>query len=102
MPHILIKSVGIALATAGAVVIDEKTHVPIAAVVTIAAAWGSALWWLGRKLQTLEDGLKTALDDRAEAKKIMAALVEKVAALRCQVCPVEFMPKAAMDKPEES
>lgn len=37
-------------------IIDEKTKVPIVAALSVAGAWGSGLWWLGRKLQTLEDG----------------------------------------------
>ena len=81
--HIVIKSAGVGLALVIATVIDEKTQVPIAAVITIAAAWGSALWWLGRRMQSLEDGLKIALEDRAEAKKVMAELVRKVQSLPC-------------------
>lgn len=102
MPHIVIKSVAIAAAATGAVVIDEKTHVPIAAVVTIAAAWGSALWWLGRKLQSLEDGLKVALADRAEAKKVMNDLVRKVNSLPCNGGGNCDPPNPGLDSADES
>ena len=98
--HIVIKSAGVGLALVIATVIDEKTQVPIAAVITIAAAWGSALWWLGRKMQSLEDGLKIALEDRKEAKEVMAKLVVKVQSLPCNGDECETHRKRKVDRGE--
>lgn len=98
MHHIVIKSAGVGLALIIATVIDEKTQVPIAVVITITAAWGSALWWLGRKLQTLEDGLKVALKDRDEAKDVMARLVRKVDSLPCNGDECETHRKRKVDR----
>lgn len=80
--HLFIKSIVVGLLTFGAIILDEHTAIPVVASVVIASAWGRALWWLGRKFQSLEDGLKVALDERADAKKVMADLVEKVNALK--------------------
>lgn len=56
MHHIIFKSGLVGLGYFTALILDEKTGVPLAAAIAIAGAWGSGLWWLGRKLQTLEDG----------------------------------------------
>ena len=98
--HIVIKSAGVGLALIIATVIDEKTQVPIAAVITIAAAWGSALWWLGRRMQSLEDGLKLALEDRKEAREVMARLVRKVDSLPCNGDECETHRKRKVDMGE--
>ena len=98
--HIVIKSAGVGLALIIATVIDEKTQVPIAAVITIAAAWGSALWWLGRRMQSLEDGLKLALEDRKEAREVMARLVRKVDSLPCNGDECETHRKRKVDRGE--
>ena len=98
--HIVIKSAGVGPARIIATVIDEKTQVPIAAVITIAAAWGSALWWLGRRMQSLEDGLKLALEDRKEAREVMARLVRKVDSLPCNGDECETHRKRKVDRGE--
>lgn len=79
--HLFTKTFVVWLITLGAIVLDEHTAIPVAAAFIIALSWGRALWWLGRKFQSLEDGLKVALDERAEAKKVMEGLIEKVNSL---------------------
>lgn len=77
MHHIIAKSGVVGIVSLIGIILDEKTGIPIAAAVAIAAAWGSGLWWLGRKLQSLEDGQKLT---RLEYKN----LTERFNNLSCQ------------------
>lgn len=77
MHHIVAKSGVIAIVSFVGIILDEKTGIPIAAAVAIAAAWGSGLWWLGRKLQSLEDGQKLT---RLEYKSV----IDRLNHLACQ------------------
>lgn len=42
----------------GAIVFDEHALVPVGTIIVL----GGGIWWLGRKLQALEDGQKTLQD----------------------------------------
>lgn len=59
-----------------AIVIDDRTGVSIGSVGMILGC----IWWLGRKLQRLEDGLKDAIAWRKHIGKI-------VEGLPCKMCP---------------
>ncbi len=85
MQHLLFKSLIVATVSILGLVIDEKTSVPIAGAVAMASAWGYGLWWLGRKLKGLEDGLKVALEDRETAKQVMAGLIVRLDQLPCRL-----------------
>lgn len=101
MPHLLLKTGAIAFSTFAVGLIDEKTGIPIGVAFTIAGAWAGAVWWIGRKLQSLEDGLKIqkqALDlhqkmvkmeldqNNALAKTQREAIIERLDSLPCNDC----------------
>lgn len=71
MHHVIAKSGVVGVVSLVGIILDEKTGIPVAAAIAIAAAWGSGLWWLGRKLQSLEDGQKLT---RLEYKSVMARI----------------------------
>lgn len=101
MPHLLLKTGAIAFSTLAVGLIDEKTGIPIGVAFTIAGAWAGAVWWIGRKLQALEDGLKIqryALEQHqklvkleleqynALAKTQREAIIERLDSLPCSEC----------------
>lgn len=94
MHYIPAKGLVIALITLGGITIDEHTGIPIGIAASVAVAWGSAIWFLGRKLQSLEDGQKQAVKDRAEVyaqlgrdrdefKKVIDQILARLDALPC-------------------
>ena len=52
---VAMKSIGAATIIIAGVVVDEKTLVPIGSVMACTIVFGRAIWWIGRKLQSLED-----------------------------------------------
>lgn len=94
MHYIVIKSGVVGLITLIGIILDEKTGIPIAAAVSIAAAWGGGLWYLGRKLQALEDGQalnRLQTEQIKEGQLInrakVTALESRIDNLDCQRCP---------------
>ena len=100
MHHLIVKTGGVALVTMGGIILDERTAVPVVTAIVVAAAWGRGMWWLGTKLKGLEDGLKLALEDRKEAREVMARLVRKVDSLPCNGDECETHRKRKVDKGE--
>lgn len=63
-------------AAAGAVVLDERTHVPLGAALGVLVPVCGVVWWIGTKLQSNTD----AIDD---LKSHVAKLSDRMDAIPC-------------------
>ena len=68
MPHtpVIVTGVLAFAASAGGSVIDQTSHVPIGASLTIAVFAGTIVWYLARELQGIKDGIARASDDTSK------------------------------------
>ena len=98
MHAIIPKGIVFGLLTLGGLTIDEKTGIPIGIACAVGMAWASGVWWLGRKLQKVDDELSQAKSDRAavyealkqdraDFKETVREIFARLNNLPCNTCP---------------
>lgn len=80
--------------------LDEKVPISLGAAFTLGGAFFGAVWWLGRKFQSLEDGQAQAKvdremvyrrleKDRYEFKELITEIFNRLNRLPCRECEDE-------------
>lgn len=98
MHGLALKGITVGALTLLGLVIDEKTGIPIGVACVFAMVWIKSAWWMGRKIQRVDDELYQAKQDRAavyealkqdraDFKETVKEIFTRMNNLPCNSCP---------------